>query len=75
MSAYLSGVTGQMLAQERREILTATREDIRRLAPVLEAILSADQICVIGSEEKIEEAKDLFQTVTSFQNEGEKEDE
>ena len=24
---------------------------------------------------KIEEAKDLFQTVTSFQNEGEKEDE
>ena len=64
-----------MVRKTREEVLDATQEDIRRLAPVLEAILSADQICVIGSEEKIEEAKDLFQTVTSFQNEGEKEDE
>ena len=31
-----------------------------------EALLAAGQICVIGSEEKIEEEKELFETVTSF---------
>ena len=75
MNLYMNKVNEDMVRKTREEVLDATQEDIRRLAPVLEAILSADQICVIGSEEKIEEAKDLFQTVTSFQNEGEKEDE
>ena len=75
MNLYMNKVNEDMVRKTREEVLDATQEDIRRLAPVLEAILSADQICVIGSEEKIEEAKDLFQTVTSFQNEGEKKDE
>jgi len=28
--------------------------------------MKAGQICVIGSEEKIEEAKDMFKNVTTF---------
>ena len=30
------------------------------------AVLKANQFCVIGSEEKIEEDRDLFETVTKF---------
>lgn len=70
MNLYMNKVNEDMVRKTREEVLDATQEDIRRLAPVLEAILSADQICVIGSEEKIEEAKDLFQTVTSFRMKG-----
>jgi len=32
----------------------------------VEAVLKADQLCVIGSEEMIEENRELFETVTSF---------
>ena len=32
----------------------------------VEAMLAADQICVIGSEEKIEENRDMFDNVTNF---------
>ena len=55
-----------MIQQERREILEASQEDIRRLARVVEAVLEAGQLCVIGSEEKIEEEKEMFETLTNF---------
>ena len=55
-----------MIQKERREILEAGQDDIRRLSKVVEAVLKADQLCVIGSEEKIEEERNLFGTVTSF---------
>ena len=42
------------------------QEDIRKLADVVEAVMKAEQVCVIGSEEKIEEAKDMFKNVTTF---------
>lgn len=60
LSAWLSGVTDEMQAKERSQVLNCTEEDIRGLAPIVEAILGTDQICVIGSEEKIEGAKELF---------------
>ena len=60
MSAYLSGVTGQMLAQERREILTATQEDIRRLAPLIRSVLDTGALCAIGNDRKITEDQELF---------------
>ena len=50
----------------REEILEAGQEDIRALADVAEAVLAAGQVCVIGSEEKIEEEKEMFGEVTSF---------
>ena len=50
----------------RRQILEAGQEDIRALSKVTEALLKAGQICVIGGEEKIEEEKSMFDTVTSF---------
>lgn len=66
MNLYMGKVSAEMIQQERREILEASREDIRRLARVVEAVLEAGQLCVIGSEEKIEEEKEMFETLTNF---------
>ena len=55
-----------MIKEERNQILDAGQEDIRALSHVAKAVLEADQFCVIGSEEKIEENKEMFQTVTGF---------
>ena len=66
LSAYLSGVTDLDLQRERDQILSATVEDIRSLAPIVKAVLEADQLCVIGNETKIEEAKDLFKEIKNL---------
>lgn len=60
MNLYMNHVTPEMIQKERMQVLHATQEDIRNLANVVAAVLSADQLCVIGGEEKIEAAKELF---------------
>ena len=62
-NAWIAGVTDEMAAKERYEVLHCTEEDIRALAPIVRAVLDCGQICVLGSEEKIEEAKELFTEV------------
>ena len=66
LSAYLSGVTGEMMQEEREQVLDATQEDIRALAPLLRAILDTGSFCVVGNEEKIEANRNLFGTVESL---------
>ena len=66
MNLYMNKVSAEMIKKERAQILDAAQEDIRALAKVAKAVLAADQLCVIGGEEKIEEDKELFGEVTSF---------
>ena len=66
MNLYMNHVSAEMIQNERMDILHAGQEDIRALAPIVEAMLSAGQICVIGSEEKIEEQKELFGEVKTL---------
>lgn len=66
LSAYLSGVTDEMLREEREEILDAGQEDIRRLADIVEAILATGSLCAIGNEEKIKAEADLFGTTENL---------
>lgn len=66
MNLYMNKISAEMLREERNQILEARQDDIRSLYRVVEAVLKADQLCVIGSEEMIEENKELFGTVTSF---------
>ncbi len=63
LNLYLNGISAEMLQKERKQILEATQEDIRALAKVVEATLLHHNLCVIGSEEKIEENKDMFMAV------------
>lgn len=66
MNLYMNHITEDMIRAERNEVLDARQEDIRALAEVVEAMLRAEQLCVIGSEEKIEEQKELFMEVKTL---------
>ncbi len=59
-TAYLTGVTDEMIQKERQQILNASQEDIRNLSGIVRAILKEEAICVIGNEEKLKEEKALF---------------
>ncbi len=60
MSAYLSGLTQEMVQKSRDEVLDATPSDIRALEPLVKSVLSCDCLCVIGNEEAIEKERELF---------------
>jgi hypothetical protein len=62
-TAYFCGVTEEMVQKERDEILGAKAEDIRALAPLVEAVLAADALCVVGSESAIQKEQELFGAV------------
>lgn len=66
MNLYMNHVSVEMIQKERGEVLDATQEDIRNLAKVVEAVLAAEQICVIGSEDKVEECKEMFMEVKTL---------
>ena len=67
-TAYFCGVTEEMLQKERDQILNASAEDIHALAEIIEAVLAADQICVVGSESKVAEASDVLMEVKPLIN-------
>ena len=59
-TAYFCHVSEEMLQRERNEILEATVEDMRALAPLVEAVLDDRQICVVGSEPAMKKAGDIL---------------
>ncbi len=63
VSAYLMHLTQEDIQTERDEIISATQEDIRNLADLLSAVLSQENICVIGNEDKISSQKDMFEKI------------
>ncbi len=65
-TAWLTGVTDEMLQKEREEILNATQEDIRGLSGLVAAILEDHMLCVIGNEEKLKEEKGMFLTLENL---------
>ena len=65
MNAYITGTTLEELQEIRDRILAADVQDIRALAPYMEAILENSAVCVIGNEEKIRSEKELFDVVSA----------
>lgn len=63
LNLYLNHVSADMIQKERKQILEATQEDIRALAGIVEAVLKADNLCVIGGEDKIKKNEKLFKEV------------
>ncbi len=64
--AYLAGLTNEMVAEERAQVLAVQPEDIRGLAGIVRAVLDTGSFCVVGSEEKVESCRDLFGEVKSL---------
>ncbi len=63
LSAYMTGVTQEMLQKERDELISTTAEDLRGLSAYIEAFMSEENLCVVGNAEKIKEESDLFMKV------------
>ena len=66
LSAYLSGVTDEMLQKERDQVLGATKEDIRALADLIRAVLATRSFCVVGNEDKIDANREVFGEVKNL---------
>lgn len=66
ITAYLKRLTLEELQAERDEIIGATDADIRKLADLIEAVLSDDCLCVIGNENNIQKENDLFMNIRSL---------
>ncbi len=60
LSAYMTGLTLEMLQKERDELLAATVEDIRELSAYIEAFMDEKFLCVVGNTNKLKEEKNLF---------------
>lgn len=65
-NAAINGRTFEDYQRERNEILGANQESIRALADLMEAVLSQDNLCVIGNEKKLEEEKEMFGELVPF---------
>lgn len=66
MSAYLSGVTEEMMQKERDQVLNASAADIRVLSGVIQAVLDTGSFCVVGNDSKIEANRELFGEVSNL---------
>ena len=66
MSLYLSNLSFEDIQKERDEVLRVKVEDIKALSNPVRAALNQGNICVVGNEEKIQEAKDLFQNIVNL---------
>ncbi len=60
LSAYMTGLTKEIMQKERDELLAATEEDIRALSAYIKAFMEEDYLCVVGNTNKIKEEKNLF---------------
>lgn len=60
---FMNGCSYELLQKERDEMLNATPEQIRALAPLIQKTMGNAGMCVVGSEGKIEENKELFDRI------------
>ncbi|MGN0375489.1 MAG: insulinase family protein [Butyrivibrio sp.] len=63
---FLRGVTEEFLKADRIKALNTVQDDIRSLAPYIEAIMKENYLCVIGNADKIEDNKELFDKITNL---------
>ena len=60
LSAYMTGVTMELLQKEREQVLSTEPEDIRALAEHIKAFMEEELMCVVGNAQKIQEERDKF---------------
>ncbi|HRW62946.1 MAG TPA: hypothetical protein P5132_05635, partial [Bacteroidales bacterium] len=63
---YFTKTTIDELKAERNAVLTSTPEDIKAMEKMVQDILSQNAVCVYGGQEKLEENKDLFNSLVNI---------
>jgi len=62
--AYISNYTIEDFKEERKQVLTANAEAIRKLAPLIKSGIAQDYLCVVGNQKAIHDEEDMFDTIT-----------
>ena len=65
-SAYIMGRTEDFLREERKTLISAQPGDVRKLAPIVQAVIDNGCLAVIGNCDKIEQDGELFDEVTNL---------
>ncbi len=63
LTAFLCNARMENIQKNRDELLATTKDTIRSLAQYVDAFMSDECLCVIGSSDKIDEAKDSFDRI------------
>lgn len=63
---YMAGVSFDDIKKDREEILSVTVEKIRALSGLVRAVTEKNYICTLGNENKVEEDKELFRTISTL---------
>lgn len=63
---YFSNISHSLRNRIRKEMLETTREDIRKLSPLLKALMEKDILCVVSSKARIEKDSDLFKNIVTI---------
>ena len=66
LTAFMTKQTQEDLQKEREELLATNQEAIRNLSGHIRSFVEQDYFCVVGNDEKIKEAAELFDTVTDL---------
>ena len=66
LSAYMSHVTDAMIQKERDQVVDAQPEDIRALAALVEAVLAAESICVVGNAQKCKDDAEVLKELCNL---------
>ncbi len=64
--SYIRGVDEDYYRKDRERVLNTYPQDINGLAPIIQAILDDDYLCVIGNGDKIEQDKEMFDKVSNL---------
>lgn len=59
-SRYISNLTDEDVNRRKSEALSITPEDLVKFADLIDAIVKENNYCVVGSSEKINESKGIF---------------
>lgn len=65
---YFKGSTAEDRAKIRDQIINCTLEDIHKLADLVQSIIDQPYLCVMGAEDSVQKAKDIFDKVCSLPN-------
>ncbi len=63
LTAYMCNAKMENIQKNRDELLGTTKESIRKLAEYVDAFMQDNCVCVIGTADKIEESRDIFDSV------------
>ena len=66
LSCVISGTTDEIIQKQRDRILSATAEDIRRIATYIEQIVSEDNYSAVGCESTINKNTEMFEEVKNL---------